>query len=122
MATDPRSLTINDTPTAKAFAAALQATLNEIADHTASQMIQIHPRIVARLRGEGLDERGRFGGSSARKTASAIIKPGQKIADFCAAGARGAQGFALIWEELYATPIAVAEQMKARNGQQMMGR
>lgn len=118
-----RSIHIQDTATAKRFAEALRAESIYLADHVANEAIQIHPRIVARLQAEGLDESNRFGyGSSARKTASAIIVPLQKAADHLEAAAKYGQAFSRTWEELYATPIQVAEEMKKRQGAQMMGR
>lgn len=123
MAIDPRSIQIKDTATARQFAEASRLLVVTLSDHWANQMIQIHPRIVARLRAEGMDGTNRLGfGSSASKTASAIIQPGKRFADALESAGIFAKAFAHGWQELYATPIEIAEQMKKQAGSQMMGR
>jgi hypothetical protein len=123
MAIDPRSIQIKDTATAHQFAEASRLLVVSLSDHWANQMIQIHPRIVARLKAEGLDGTNRLGfGSSASKTASAIIRPGQRFADSLESVGVLSKAFAHGWQELYATPIQIAEQMKKHSGAQMMGR
>jgi len=123
MAIDPRSIQIKDTATAKQFAEASRLLVVTLSDHWANQMIQIHPRIVARLKAEGMNQANQFGfGSSANKTASAITRPGQKFADALESAGILAKAFAHGWQELYATPIELAEQMKKQGAAQMMGR
>lgn len=119
-----RSITIQDTPTAKQFSEAVRAEAIALSDHIANQMIQVYPRIVARLDSEGLynSPRWQVYGSSPSKAAAAIILPGQKAAEHLEAAAKYAQAFGRTWEELYATPLRVAEEMRRRNGAQMMGR
>jgi hypothetical protein len=123
MAIDPRSIQIKDTATAMQLAETTRLLLVTVSDHWANQMIQIHPRIVARFKAEGLDGTNRLGfGSSASKTASAIIQPGKRLADGLESVGVFAKAFAHGWQELYATPIEIAEQMKKHSGAQMMGR
>lgn len=124
MAVDPRSIQIKDTATAKQFAEASRLLVVTLSDHWANQMIQIHPRIVARMQAEGLDTPGRFGigAGGARKSASAIIQPGKRFADALESAGIFAKAFAHGWQELYATPLEIAEQEKKRAGSQMMGR
>lgn len=124
MATDPRAIHIQDTASAKQFAEASRLAMVTLADHIANQMIQIHPRIVARLQAENLDTNNRFGigAGSAKQAANAIVTRGRKAADQLEAAGIHMKAFALTWEQMYATPIQVAEEMKRRNGAQMMGR
>lgn len=92
-------------------------------DDIAHQMIAMHPRLIQRLKDEGLDNNARvplFAGS-ASKAASAIIRPGQLAAEHLNAAAISIKAFELAWRRLYSEPIAVAREMRANGRSQAMG-
>jgi hypothetical protein len=124
MAIDPRAVVIEDTASAKRFAEAVRLLVVTTSDHIANQMVQIHPRLVARLQAEGLDTPGRFGigAGSAKQAAGAIVRIGQKAAQSLETTGTLMKAFALTWEEQYATPVQIAEQMRKQAGSQMLGR
>lgn len=86
----------------------------KLADYIANIAISAQPEIIELLRSEGLDERGRFGGSSANATANGFVRIAKRLANQAEGTAKLSRALYLYWTKNVKTPVEAAQASRSR--------
>ncbi len=105
---------IHNTDALKAIVEQIRDGMNQLSDYLNNVGAAAHPDLVELLRAEGLEARGRFGGSSAEKTATEFHKLLKKTADHAIATAKVAEATYLFWLKHVKQPIEAARAARAK--------